>query len=584
MSSFYEDASLVMIPSGYKTSKVYSAKPTDGTGDLSFTRSNDTATRVGPDGLIEKVRTNLLLQSNSFDTTWAYINTSVTSGQSGYDGSSDAWKLENTDTNGSIIQYIAPSGVHTLSVYAKAGNVDWIRLRFVDAGDNNVWVNLSTGTAATPTGGISASVTSVGGGWYRIEFAVNCSSVTQVRFYTATTNGSNASTGDYVYIQAAQLEAGDIATDYIATTTAAVSVGPVANVPRLDYLGSTCPRLLLEPQRTNALQFSESLNTAPNVVDASTFTANVYTSPDGNQNADQFTETTANDRHGFYQYSTVTTQAYTASIFTKQTGRRYIAFLSDITGTQVSSFFDLQTESVLTSGSGHTCSVQDYGNGWLRLIVSFTASAGSRFLIWGGSIDGTNATYVGSASFSQTFWGVQLEAGAYATSYIGPTLGAGVTRGADDCVKTSATSIIGQTEGVVYFEWEYQNVGSNGGNIVISLDATGSSDEIYFWVQTNGNYRFDVGYSGSGVVGIIGSMGSFGTKKIALAYKNNDFALYINGVLAGTDTSGTVPTCNRLYVGRYYANTAYNIASGIKQVLLFKTRLSNDSLAELTSL
>jgi hypothetical protein len=48
MSSFYEDASLVMIPSGYKTSKVYSAKPTDGAGDLVFTRSNDTATRVRP--------------------------------------------------------------------------------------------------------------------------------------------------------------------------------------------------------------------------------------------------------------------------------------------------------------------------------------------------------------------------------------------------------------------------------------------------------------------------------------------------------------------------------------------------------
>jgi hypothetical protein len=51
---------LVMIPSGYKTDKVYSVKPTDGTGDLTFTRSNDTATRVGPDGLIEKVRTNLV--------------------------------------------------------------------------------------------------------------------------------------------------------------------------------------------------------------------------------------------------------------------------------------------------------------------------------------------------------------------------------------------------------------------------------------------------------------------------------------------------------------------------------------------
>jgi hypothetical protein len=46
--SYFDDASLVMIPSGYKTSKVYSVKPTDGTGDLTFTRSNDTATRVGP--------------------------------------------------------------------------------------------------------------------------------------------------------------------------------------------------------------------------------------------------------------------------------------------------------------------------------------------------------------------------------------------------------------------------------------------------------------------------------------------------------------------------------------------------------
>jgi hypothetical protein len=44
--SYFDDASLVMIPSGTKTSKVYSVKPIDGTGDLTFTRSNDTATRV----------------------------------------------------------------------------------------------------------------------------------------------------------------------------------------------------------------------------------------------------------------------------------------------------------------------------------------------------------------------------------------------------------------------------------------------------------------------------------------------------------------------------------------------------------
>jgi hypothetical protein len=50
--SFFEDASLVLIPSAQKTSKVYSVKPTDGTGDLTFTRSNDTASRVASNGLM----------------------------------------------------------------------------------------------------------------------------------------------------------------------------------------------------------------------------------------------------------------------------------------------------------------------------------------------------------------------------------------------------------------------------------------------------------------------------------------------------------------------------------------------------
>ena len=63
--SFFDDASLVMIPSGYKDQKVYSVKPIDGSGDLTFSRSNDTATRVDSNGLIEKVHTNELLQSNT---------------------------------------------------------------------------------------------------------------------------------------------------------------------------------------------------------------------------------------------------------------------------------------------------------------------------------------------------------------------------------------------------------------------------------------------------------------------------------------------------------------------------------------
>jgi hypothetical protein len=74
--SYFDDASLVMIPSGYKASKVYSVKPTDGTGDLTFTRSNDTASRVASNGLIEKVRTNLALYSEDFSNA-AWVKNQV---------------------------------------------------------------------------------------------------------------------------------------------------------------------------------------------------------------------------------------------------------------------------------------------------------------------------------------------------------------------------------------------------------------------------------------------------------------------------------------------------------------------------
>ena len=56
--STYDDASLIYYPSGYKAGKAYSLKPTDGIGDLTFTRAS-TATRVNSSGLIESVATGV---------------------------------------------------------------------------------------------------------------------------------------------------------------------------------------------------------------------------------------------------------------------------------------------------------------------------------------------------------------------------------------------------------------------------------------------------------------------------------------------------------------------------------------------
>ena len=100
--NFYSEASLAYVASAGagKDGKAYSMKPVDGTGDFTFSRgSNLAATRVGPTGLIEKGRENLLLQSNNFTTTWTLgAGLTLTSGQTGYDGSSDAWLYADTAT------------------------------------------------------------------------------------------------------------------------------------------------------------------------------------------------------------------------------------------------------------------------------------------------------------------------------------------------------------------------------------------------------------------------------------------------------------------------------------------------------
>jgi hypothetical protein len=287
--SLFDDASLVMIPSAYKDGKLYSIKPTDGSGDFTFTRgSNLAATRVNSSGLIEKGRENLLLQSNQFDTTWATTDASVTSGQSGYDGSSDAWLLSKTDSNALISQSVSKSGVQTYSIYAKAGTLSWCSfLITATTGNQSRYFDLSTGTKGGSDYGteIESTITSVGSGWHRITLTFN-ESTTSVRIYPADGNLDISGTSGNILIQDAQLEQGLVATDYIETTTTTAQAGILEDMARLDYSGgASCPSLLLEPQRTNLALYSEQFDNAAWAKRNATVTANATTSPEGYVNA-----------------------------------------------------------------------------------------------------------------------------------------------------------------------------------------------------------------------------------------------------------------------------------------------------------
>jgi len=570
MGTLLDLASLVTIPSGYKEDKLYSVKPTDGSGDLDFTRSNDTATRVNSAGLIEKVRTNLYPYSQSFaDASWVTIDTTKVS-TSATDPNGGATAANVTWIAGSgryFYQNIGISAVATISFWVKS-NGGGNKFRFFANGATSFSPDLT----ATST-------------WTRYSFAFSGNGNVGI----GIANASDSSAAD-ILIAFAQAELGDIATDYIPTTTAAVSVGMTANVPRLDYTGGGCGKLLLEPQRTNLVTFSEQFDNAAWLKeDILSVTANAIVSPDGYTNADLLIPNTNNIDHTIYQ-SSATGSAQTFSVFAKSGGYNFVFVGSNNALASNGVFFDLTDGTISQNTSSLTAKIEDYGNGWYRCEVTST-SWDFPYAIICTSSNGTSFIHAGDGTSGVYIWGAQLEAGSYATSYI-PTLGAAVTRGADDCFKTGISSLIGQTEGVLYAEVDL-NVKPESGSPVSGILTTNNNVSdlqncIILGVERNaaGTNRIYCLVQVSNVTqaALFGTNITDGNYKIALAYKANDFALYVNGVQVATDTSGSVPTTSQVLIGTRRNSDNFTLADAVSQALLFPTRLTNTQLAELTTL
>ena len=590
MSNAFEKASLVMLPHAYEDGKVYSLKPTDRSGDFTFSRGSDTATRVGEDGYIKKETSNLLTYSNTFDdASWTWNAGSATGGQTDRDGGSDAY-LVTRSSGGSALGYrsISLSGVYTFSIYVKINASNGIGLAFGSTSQVarfNISDESQT-TAANSTGLIDSTQEYVGNDFYRLTISSN-TTATDIDLYMLDATGtSNSSGGGSHIIQDAQLEQGLVAQDYLETTTVPVYGGLTDDMPRLDYTDATCPSLLLEPSRTNLAPYSEYIE-GLGLTDL-TATPNATTSPEGLQNAYKMLTGTTGGEQIAYQATGTSGNTKTQSVYIKaDSGVQWIRLIQVRSGfsNSASTHFDIQNgvkgakeENGTTSVVDDATKIENAGNGWYRLTLVCTDSTNNtnfdtrvRTAIADGS-----PTRVSNGSYF--VWGYQMESNAsYPTSYI-PTYGSTQTRAADDISTVFSTPI--STDGnVSYFiHLNGSNFGKNMTGKGASFDFA-SNDYITYNVNNAGFHRIRVNAGGSNTYTT--SVLKSEEAKILTTINGTNVKVFVNGVENYDETLPVVPDFTSVLS---FVTDGSDLLGElpIKQILLFPTALSDDECIALT--
>ncbi len=352
--------------------------------------------------------------------------------------------------------------------------------------------------------------------------------------------------------------------------------------PRFDHDPVTGESLglLIEESRTNLVN-SPTLSYPPAGVNL-TLETNVLNPSGTYSNVGRIQCTATLDGHGISAGGAVsyTSGSGVNSIFVKKGNHRYVGLesRSNLGGGYTTLYFDFDTEQIIGNNAGFI----KYPNGWYRIFSTY-------------NYNGNASTYgfrmLGSMSFFQWtatgnefvyFWGPQLEAGSFPTSYI-PTTSSAVTRSAD----------IATIEGTNFSSWYNQSEGT----VYVDFDKATTERQQAFAISDGTQVnRMSVYYSNDIVVSYIGSpAGGYDqsvytasspllSSEYILGYSSGNTGPAIDGNLGTVITEPNLPTNTTLFLGRREVGDALYMLNGhISRLAYYPTRLSNEQLQTLTA-
>ena len=382
-----------------------------------------------------------------------------------------------------------------------------------------------------------------------------------------------------LYSQLPESGAGDFVVTRSTTATRTNASGLLesvaSGVPRLDYQGGGCPALLVEPAATNLFQNSEWAGggSTPSgwSTPFSTGTSAAATST-LNPSVAAYLLTTAGTRMVFSQNISQTSgTVYTLSVYVEQVVSGSLS-VDNLLGYNFSvAGIATYLEDGIVVGSSHL--VQSGKRYSLRITAPSTASVQTRVG------NGIGAVATASVRLSMP----QIETGSVSTSFILSPIGSTATRNADVISVSSVSGLIGQTQGTLYAEVDVRNFQVNGRILAISDDSSGN--RVVLVLNTSSRITAIVSEGAVSQANINTSSLPTGIYKIAFAYAANDFVLYVNGSQIGTDTSGTIPACSSIYLGKQESSSSSNFLNDrIRAAAIYTSRLSNAELETLTTL